>query len=167
MALAWPIGLNKPHNWLANFNNGCMRNTVLILHIISSLLVCILTLILLLRSIIALKRKLPILKIDSRMPLCVVILLYTQLLLGMLLFYFIINDYNINTSKIAEHGRYWMRFWAVEHFTLMIFTVVLGHIGYIYNKNLKNPESIFRKNRLYFGITFVLICISMTMGIIR
>jgi hypothetical protein len=144
-----------------------MRDIILILHIVSSCMVCLMTLILLIRSQVALSQNLPVSKIDYKMPFYILLFLYFQLLMGMLLFYFLISHHTSNSLKIAEHGRYWMRFWAVEHFTLMIFTVVFAHIGYIYNKNTRLPDIIYRKNRLYFGITFILICWSMAMNIIR
>lgn len=144
-----------------------MRNFVLVIHIISSLLVFSLTFHLVLRSFIALHNGLPIKKADIRYPKLIVILLYIQMGLGMLLFYFVMTDFDMHSKQIASHGRYWMRFWAVEHFTLMLFTVIIAHIGYFYNKNIKIPETIYKKNRLYFGITFVLISVSMIMNTIR
>lgn len=144
-----------------------MRNTILIIHIISSLMVCGLTLVLVIRSIIGLRKKLPLKTIDTQMPIWIVVLLYLQMILGMLLFFYLITDYNNQDSRIAENGRFWMRFWAVEHFTLMVFTVIIGHIGYIYNKHIKTAAAVYKKNRLYFGITFLLICLSMVMSAIR
>ena len=144
-----------------------MRNFLLVIHIVSSLLAFMLTLALVFRSYVALRKKLPLKKIDTTYPLWIVVLLYIQLILGFILFYYLINDYGANEERIASNGRYWMRFWAVEHFTLMIFTVVLAHIGYIYNKNSKTPQLIYKKNRLYYGITFILICLSLLMSVIR
>ena len=57
------------------------------------------------------------------------------------------------------------RFWAIEHTILMFFAIIFGHLGLVYAKNLKNSRSKFKQNFLYFGLSFILIIISLLMNI--
>ncbi|MBN2167432.1 MAG: hypothetical protein JW717_14245 [Marinilabiliaceae bacterium] len=144
-----------------------MRSFILVIHIVSSLAVCFATLVVVFRSVYALKMKYDYKSIDKSLPRLIVLLLYIQLFLGIILFIFLINDYKAYSLRISQNGNYCMRFWGVEHFSLMLFTVIFGHIGYIYNKNTIVSKAIFQKNRFYFGITFLLLCLSMIISMIK
>ena len=57
------------------------------------------------------------------------------------------------------------RFWAIEHTILMFFAIIFGHLGLVYAKNLINNREKFKMNLTYFGLSFVLIMISLIMNI--
>ena len=54
-----------------------------------------------------------------------------------------------------------------EHAILMLFAIIFGHLGLVYAKNLKDDMKKFKKNFLYFGLSFVLIFISISMNMFR
>ena len=58
-------------------------------------------------------------------------------------------------------------FWAVEHAILMFFAIIFGHLGLVYAKNLSDEKEKFKKNFLYFGLSFILIILSIGMNMIR
>jgi hypothetical protein len=144
-----------------------MRNTILVLHIITSFLAGILTIVVAARSILGIMKKWTVSSVDVKFPFYITILLYLQLLLGTMLYIFYIVNYSGGGIDVVQRSDSGDRFWAVEHFILMVFTLVISHIGWIFAKNGKTPELIFRKNRLYFGVVFVMILASMLMNIIR
>ena len=59
------------------------------------------------------------------------------------------------------------RFWAVEHAILMFFAIIFGHLGLVYAKNIIDEKQKFKKIFIYFGLTSILIIISITMNMLR
>lgn len=106
-------------------------------------------------------------KIDVSMPLWTTILLYVQLALGTALFIFYMVDYANGEIDLLKKSALRSRFWAVEHFILMVFTLVVSHIGWVFAKNGKTPRLLYKKNLLYFGIACAMIMVSMAMNVIK
>ena len=144
-----------------------MRNFILILHIITSIVACVITAIVLIRGIGGLLKKIQLSKKDVQLPLLATILLYFQLVLGTILFVMYMVEYSSGEIEVYQNQVVKGRFWALEHFILMVFTLVISHIGWVFAKNNHTPELIFKKNFLYFGIACTMILISMAMNIVR
>jgi hypothetical protein len=144
-----------------------MREFILRLHIVSSTVLGLMALLLVVRSFFGYWRKRNLTKMDEKLPLWVLIMLYVQLFLGGVLYLYLLTDYSGSDLSAYALRRYNMRFWAVEHFILMAFTLVISHIGWVFARNCKTPEIIFKKNIIYFGAAFVMIVLSMTMNVIR
>jgi len=144
-----------------------MRNLVLILHIVTSILACILTAIILVRAIAGLLNKVKFSAQDVKLPLVATLLLYFQLVLGTILFVMYMMEYSSGEMDLYQNQIVRGRFWAVEHFILMVFTLVISHIGWVFAKSNHTPRLIFKKNFLYFGIACTMIMVSMVMNIIR
>lgn len=144
-----------------------MRNTILILHIVTSFLACIITIVIVARAILGLTKKKKIAHWDISLPLWTTIFLYIQLALGTALFIFYMIDYANGEIDLLKKSALRSRFWAVEHFILMVFTLVVSHIGWIFAKNGKTPSLLYKKNLLYFGIACTMIMISMAMNVIK
>jgi hypothetical protein len=49
----------------------------------------------------------------------------------------------------------------------MMFAIIFGHLGLVYAKNLSDDNQKFKKNLLYFGLSAVLIFISISMNMFR
>lgn len=143
------------------------RNLILILHIITSTLACLVTLVIVLRAIYGLRKKAAITIWDIKLPLLATILLYIQLALGTALFIFYMVDYSHGHIDLLKRTELRSRFWAVEHFILMVFTLVVSHIGWIFARKSKQSIIIYKKNLLYFGVACTMILISMAMNVIR
>ncbi|MBI9061636.1 MAG: hypothetical protein JEZ14_06580 [Marinilabiliaceae bacterium] len=144
-----------------------MRNAILTLHIISSIVALIITLMIVIRALLGVFKKVELTVKDVRFPFFATLLLYLQLLLGSILYIFYILDYSNGEIDMLAEASTGSRFWAVEHFILMVFTLVIAHIGWIFARNGKTPQLIFKKNILYFGVVCTMIFISMTMNAIR
>jgi uncharacterized membrane protein len=102
---------------------------------------------------------------DYSIPVFAVALLYLELILGLLLYYMHMNKLEDFINQSNANDYFSSRFWAIEHTILMFFAIIFGHLGLVYAKNLKNPKARFKKNFQYFGLSFILILISLLMNI--
>ena len=101
------------------------------------------------------------------MSIVAVIFLYLELILGILLYAIYINKLETLITQANANAYFSARFWAVEHAILMFFAIIFGHLGLVYAKNLSDNHQKFKKNMVYFGLSFVLILISITMNMSR
>ncbi|TRX72236.1 hypothetical protein [Carboxylicivirga sp. M1479] len=144
-----------------------MKGFILILHIITSIMAFIITGIILFRAIGGLLKKYELKQLDVKLPFVATILLYLQFVLGTILFIMYMVEFSSGEVNVYQNQVLKGRFWAVEHFILMVFTLVVSHIGWIFAKSNHTPRLIFKKNFLYFGIACTMITVSMVMNIVR
>lgn len=104
---------------------------------------------------------------DFLIPVVAVVLLYLELVLGLLLYYIHMNKLEDFISQTNANDYFSSRFWAIEHTILMLFAIIFGHLGLVYAKNLSSSVAKFKMNLLYFGLSFILILISLTMNMLR
>ncbi len=144
-----------------------IKSSILILHITTSVIACIITCIIFYRSITGLLQKKEASKWDVKLPFWTTVLLYAQFALGTTLFIFYMVDYNKGNIDLVKNSDFGSRFWPVEHFILMVFTVVMSHVGWIFARYSRSPKVIFTKNLIYFGVACLMIMLSMSMNVIR
>ena len=145
-----------------------MYSAILISHIVISILLIILSIYILMRSLFGVLGRVNFsLFYDINIPIIAVILLYLELILGFLLYAIYINKLEVLINQENANAYFSARFWAVEHAILMLFAIIFGHLGLVYAKNLDDDGKKFKKNLLYFGLSFVLIFISITMNMFR
>ncbi len=144
-----------------------IQSIILISHIVSSILAGIITFIIIYRAIAGLAFKKEADTWDLKLPGWTTMLLYIQFALGTILFVFYMIDYANGTIDLLQGTGLRRRFWPVEHFILMVFTLVISHIGWIFARNSKISKLIFKKNLLYFGVVCLMIMISMMMNMLR
>ena len=143
-----------------------MYSSILILHIILSIILSIVSTYIVFRSFFGIIREYNFsVYHDFYVPVAAVSLLYLELILGLLLYSLHMNKLEDFISQTNANDYFSSRFWAVEHTILMFFAIIFGHLGLVYAKNLKNSKAKFRKNFIYFGLSFVLIMISLLMNI--
>ena len=143
-----------------------MYSTILIAHIIISVILSLVALYIVIRSIYGLLKNIQFSLIaDYYIPVFAVGLLYLELVLGLLLYYMHMNKLEDFINQANANDYFSSRFWAIEHTILMFFAIIFGHLGLVYAKNLKNSSSKFKQNFLYFGLSFILIIISLLMNI--
>ena len=152
-----------------------MYSTILISHIIISVVLSIVAFCVVLSIVafyIVIRSLCGLLKIinfsnfaDYYIPVFAVALLYLELILGLLLYYMHMNKLEDFINQSNANDYFSSRFWAIEHTILMFFAIIFGHLGLVYAKNLKNPKARFKKNFQYFGLSFILILISLLMNI--
>jgi hypothetical protein len=87
------------------------------------------------------------------------ILLIVDLFLGIILYFFLKKPYDTITAQ--EAMRYSsLRFWAIQHFSNMIFVVIISMIGNIFIIRTKLPEKKHKYAFFYFGISTLIILAS-------
>ena len=145
-----------------------MYSAILIIHIIISIFLIFLALYIVVRSLIGVLKQIPFSNFqDIQLPIVAVVLLYLELILGLLLYGIYIYKLESLITQANADAYFSARFWAVEHAILMFFAIIFGHLGLVYAKNLSDNHQKFKKNLLYFGLSFVLISISIIMNMFR
>ena len=145
-----------------------MYSAILIFHIVISILLVCIAFYIVVRSLFGVFNKVSFSSFSEvSIPVFAVVLLYLELILGMILYAIHINK--LETLVTQDHANMYFsaRFWAVEHTILMLFAIVFGHLGLVYAKNLEDDKEKFRKNLLYFRLCFLLIVFSVGMNMIR
>ena len=102
----------------------------------------------------------PFSKFDDRVRVTAISIVHTQLLLGLWL-YFVspIVDYFLKNFSSAVHLRE-IRFFGMEHVTMMIVAVVLLTIGSVKVKRAKEDQEKFKKMFFWFAIVLLIIFLS-------
>jgi len=145
-----------------------MYLAILISHIVISILLILLLLYIVIRSFFGVMGKVSFSKFqDIQLSIVAVFFLYLELILGILLYAIYINKLETLITQANANAYFSARFWAVEHAILMFFAIIFGHLGLVYAKNLSEDKQKFQKNLLYFGLSSVLIFISITMNMLR
>ena len=143
-----------------------MYSTILVSHIIISVVLSIVAFYIVIRSLCGLLKMINFSNFaDYFIPVFAVALLYLELILGLLLYYMHMNKLEDFINQSNANDYFSSRFWAIEHTILMFFAIIFGHLGLVYAKNLKNLRARFKKNFQYFGLSFILILISLLMNI--
>ena len=145
-----------------------MYSAILISHIVISILLIILSIYIVIRSFFGVIGKLSFSKFhDIQLSIVAVSFLYLELILGILLYAIYMNKLETLITQANANVYFSARFWAVEHSILMFFAIIFGHLGLVYAKNLSEDKQKFQKNLLYFGLSSVLIFISIIMNMLR
>ena len=145
-----------------------MYSVLLIVHIVISMLLGLLSCYIVSRSLYGLFGKVSFSNFqDIKLPIIAVVCLYLELILGLVLYAIYINKLEILVTQVNANTYFSARFWAIEHTILMFFAIIFGHLGLVYARNLSDNHQRFKKNLLYFGLSFVLIFISITMNMFR
>lgn len=95
---------------------------------------------------------------DQKFGLIFTIALDTQLLVGFLL-YFVFSD--LVRTAFANFGNAInnpvLRFFSVEHITIMLIAIALGHIGSSFGKKELPDHEKFKRSAILFSLTLLLI----------
>ena len=103
-------------------------------------------------------KKLDFTKYDSLLAKALLVTLYLQMLMGVYLFYT-----KLSATIIIRNNSLEDRFWPVEHFFVMFFSILTAQLGYVYAKNLKSSEKKFKTLIIYYSISLVLVMFSLGM----
>ena len=86
-------------------------------------------------------------------------LLIIDLFLGIILYFFLKKPYDTITAQ--EAMRYSaLRFWAIQHFSNMVFVVIVSLISNVFINRTLSPEKKHKYAFLYFGISTFIILVS-------
>lgn len=104
--------------------------------------------------------KKPYSAVDNKLGLYLFIFTHLQLLMGVLLYF--ISDmvqFNSSTMKNAE-----LRYWAVEHVTMMAIAIVLITMARITSKKLTDSVAKHKRMFVFNAIALLLIVVSIVMS---
>lgn len=87
--------------------------------------------------------------------------LHAQLLIGLILYFFLspITKVALNDFGLAMKDAV-LRFWAVEHFTIMLLAVVIAQVGRSISKKRSSDEQKFKIAVVYYIIALLIILMS-------
>lgn len=105
-------------------------------------------------------------KLDKNISVLFLVFMYIQLVLGILL-YFVLGNQQSGAESIEEAiNQTSLRYWALEHFIIMIFALFLSQIGWVFIRKSKLDLNKHKNTLFYFGISILLIFISTGIGLI-
>ncbi|MDA3894391.1 MAG: hypothetical protein PF517_22235 [Salinivirgaceae bacterium] len=94
------------------------------------------------------------------------IFLYLDLVLGIILYFFLQKPEEIITAGQAMKFSN-LRFWAIQHFSNMLFVVILCIIGNLFIKGTALFNKKFKYSFIYFGISTLIIIVSVGLFALR
>ncbi|MBN1252406.1 MAG: hypothetical protein JXR51_03550 [Bacteroidales bacterium] len=129
-----------------------MHQILIKIHVWSSILFLIVAIILCVISIIGFIKKSEFTKKHIFIENIFIALLYLGLILGIILYFFISPNKNLDgiTYEIAQKD-FNSRFWAIEHFSVMLFALLLSQIGKIFTKKSIKNQDKFKYAIFYYG----------------
>lgn len=89
-------------------------------------------------------------------------LLYFALFLGIILYFFFHTpDIEINISIEDLQKKQNSQFWAIEHFAVMVFSLLIAQIGKIFTSKSISDRDKYKYTLFYFGLATLIIFTSM------
>ncbi len=81
-----------------------------------------------------------------------IVLLYLGLILGFILYFFMepANKYVVHSTADVDRILS-LRFWSIEHFSVMLFALILAQIGKIFTNRSVSHHAKFKYAMIYYG----------------
>jgi len=103
---------------------------------------------------------------ENRLRKLYLILLYIDMLLGVILYFFLQKPAEVMTTEEAMKFSS-LRFWAIQHFSNIVFVVILCTIGNMLIRKTSLSSKKFKYSVFYFGISTIIIIISVGLFALR
>lgn len=143
-----------------------MYYRVIGIHILLSILFIIVAFAVIIRSFIRHARGKQYNKTDKLLTIGYLVFMYFQLASGVLL-YFFIKPRMVEGATLGEVSHnYALRFWAIEHVALMIFSLALAQIGYIFIISATGSKKYVHVG-FYYGISLLVVLFSTGIALFR
>jgi len=89
--------------------------------------------------------------------------LYFGLVLGIILYFFYHQAYDLSQINFKELQKESIsRFWAIEHFSVMVFALMISQIGKIFTSKSISDRDKYKYALFYYGIATLIILVSMS-----
>ena len=137
-----------------------MHTTLLHLHSSLRYLVLLALIVVVIKSLWGWLGKKPYSNLDNRVSLYLFIFTHMQLLVGMVL-YFVSDLVQFNASTMKNKD---LRYWAVEHLTIMLIAIVLITMARITSRKLSGDEARHKRMFIFNAIALVLIITGIIMS---
>ncbi len=128
------------------------------IHTLLSIIFVIISVTSVIRFYLGWSKKIDFTKYDKLLAKAFLGTLYLQMLMGVYLFYTRLSATIIILNNSLEN-----RFWPVEHFFVMFFSILTAQLGYVYANNLKGSVKKFKTLIIYYSISLVLVIFSLSM----
>lgn len=135
-------------------------NYFIFVHVISSTLFLLLGIFVLWRSFWGWFKQLEFTYKDKLLDRIFLILLYFELFLGIIMFFFIKRPDDINNVNEAVRQSS-LRYWAILHFSSMTFALFFCQIGWIFLTHTKSSGSKFKYAFIYYGTAILITLITL------
>jgi hypothetical protein len=140
-----------------------MHTTIIHIHILANALFSLMALLLCISSLKGLIRKSSYSNAQVKLEYGYLILLYFGLALGILLYFVFPANDDIGKISIVElQKQHNSQFWAIEHFSVMIFALMLSQIGKIFTSKSISDREKYKYASFYYGIATLIIYMSMS-----
>ncbi len=91
-----------------------------------------------------------------------IVLLYLGLILGFVLYFFMEPANKYEVRSVADVNRILsLRFWSIEHFSVMLFALILAQIGKIFTSRSISHHAKFKYAMIYYGAATLATLISL------
>jgi hypothetical protein len=102
---------------------------------------------------------------DKKINMSFVGSLHLQFLLGIILFFQSPNVQNALANMGAAMKDKMLRFWSVEHTTMMVIAIIVAQVGSIVSKKAPSDSLKFKKAFIWFSVAMIIILVSIAQGI--
>ncbi len=138
-----------------------MYELVLTLHSLVRWAIVIVGVVAIVRAFMGWRGGKPWAQLDDRLGLGFTSVMDLNLLLGLLL-YFVLSDITTGAFRDmgAAMGNSVTRFFAVEHFLVMLIAVVVAHVGRSRSKKAASDIGKFKQAAIFFTISLVLVLLA-------
>ena len=139
-----------------------MHNILVTIHVWSSALFTIVALVLVFLSIKAVLFKNEYTRFHLYLEYAFIGLLYLGLVLGITLYFFVHPADDLSKIPVEElQKRQSSQFWAIEHFSVMIFALLIAQIGKLFTSKAVNNLQKFKYALFYYGSATCIVFVSM------
>lgn len=139
-----------------------MHNILIKIHVWSNVIFTLIAIVLIFLTIKGLVLKTSYKNYHNFLEKAYLILLYMGLIFGILMYFFIKQDTGLADISIEElQKRQSSKFWAIEHFSAMVFALLIAQIGRIFSTKAISDKQRFKYVLFYYGSASVIILVSM------
>jgi len=145
-----------------------MYDIVIKFHYVISTIFIILALITTVWALVGWIKDLPCPRSFLRLSWVFIHFLYIQLLTGIALYFFLKPEAVANDLSMEEAlQQNSLRFWAIEHVSLMLFALIISQVGRLIIKQISSDRRKYRAATMYYGISLLVVMSSALMATFR
>jgi len=105
-------------------------------------------------------------RFENKLRKVFLVSLYIDLVLGIILYFFLQKPEDVVTAEQAMRFST-LRFWAIQHFSNMLFVVIISQIGSVFIVKTAHSIKKFKYSFIYFGISTLITLISVGLFALR
>jgi len=138
-----------------------MYNVIIKTHVFSSIIFVFVALYVLYRNITGMLYQKDYTKKDKRLEILFIALLYSGLIFGIIMFFFLGPQYKPKMFDLDAALKYKsLRFWSVEHFSVMLVALMFSQIGKLFTSKSISSFQKFKYSTFYYGVATLFTFIS-------